>query len=61
MVSQLHMGTPAGGQTQDNTEFRSSDPARITTFAGLEFLEQFPPTAHTHMVSCVLQPNNWGA
>jgi len=55
------MGTPAGGQTQDNTEFRSSDPARITTFAGLEFLEQFPPTAHTHMVSCVLQPNNWGA
>lgn len=27
MVSQLLMGTLAGGQTQDNTEFRSSDPA----------------------------------
>lgn len=51
------MGTPAGGQTQDNTEFRSSDPAQgykscTTTFAGLESLEQLPPATHTHGISC---------
>lgn len=52
IVSQLHMGTPAEEQTQDNTEFRSSDPSQgykswTATFAGLRSLEKLTTTT-TH-------------